>query len=101
MLLELLGGIVIGAIMASNMNNKENSSKEKQVAKEQENTPQGISTTSYQSQDTSYDDYYSDYMSDESEIDNCDWGFSRQELAEYYGYQCDDEYSYEQFLDDM
>ena len=70
-------------------------------AKEQENTPQGISDTSYQSQETSYDDYYSDYMSDESEIDNCDWGFSRQELAEYYGYQYDDEYSYEQFLDDM
>ena len=73
MLLELLGGIVIGAIMASNMNNKENSSKEKQVTKEQENTPQGISETPYQSQETSYDYYNSDYMSDESEIDNCDW----------------------------
>ena len=30
-----------------------------------------------------------------------DYRFSRRELAEYYGYQEDDDYSYEQFLDDL
>lgn len=33
--------------------------------------------------------------------DDEDYKFSRRELAEYYGYQEDDDYGYEQFLDDL
>ena len=56
-----------------------------------------------QSQNHYFEDFESDgYESDENKTSwDEDYKFSKRELAEYYGYQEDDDYSYEQFLDDL
>lgn len=56
-----------------------------------------------QPQNHNFDNYEpEEYESEEYETYNDeDYRFNRRELAEYYGYQDDDDYSYEQFLDDL
>lgn len=102
-MLELIGLIAIGFGLKALFSSSNSGETNCQVEKCNGNTMNGTimnDTSESSAEDNSYNcETYKDYM--EEAYDDSDEQWSRSDLADYYGYQYNEDYSYEQFLDDM